>query len=877
MKIVLTHVSPDFDALSSAYAALKLHGCDTILTSTSYETNVSNYVDELGDFIPLKRISEAEIESIKAIELLVVTDCKLLKRLGKLEPLAGLAKEVIVYDHHLITDSDIDAKEKYIEEKGSTTTIILPKIFEKNIQLTEEESGLFLLGIYEDTGMMSFSSTTPEDLKVAARLLEFGADLGLVGEYIKREMSREQVFVLNELLINMSLIRMYGITIAVSNASIEKYVGEISFLTHRIMDIENLDALFVVVRTGERIVMIGRSNIDEVSAVGVINQFGGGGHPSAASANIKQMTLHETIEKMKQVIKEQVRPVKLAEEVMNFPIMSVQASDTFQKAMERFMKYNLNMMPVIDRKRPVGLISRRDILSGIKHGFSEEPVKNIMQIEFDVITPDTPYYKIEDIMVNRNRKMLLVMDGENLEGVITRTDLIRIMYEEVSKMPRYTKEGFGRASNSGRKNIGGMLKANLNSRVNKLLKDVSELADEMKLKCFLVGGVVRDILMKIPNDDIDIVVVGDAPVFAKEFAKRHKARISVHIKFRTAVVIFDDGFRVDFATSRTEYYDNPAAAPIVEGASIRNDLYRRDFSINSMAVQITGGGEYGLLLDYYGGQRDILDKKIRVLHSLSFVDDPSRAFRAIRFAVRFGFEIGPQTDKLLKHAVSLGLFDRIIGARLFLELKYILTLEDLLPAIEMMKKYDLLKFFNKNINVDSAMEERFDILDRLYGWYNFQFEEHPEIYKSRFVILFYTLNPVEMGRLSKKLDLNKKQREDLLRGFFNARNAVGELKVIKDIKPSILCGMFCDFDIEYVLAAIALAGDDYINFSKDYLTEYRYVELEIDGNALIKAGKKPSGKFSEVLKKVKNAKLDGIVDGFDEELDFALKLFEEVD
>ncbi len=188
--------------------------------------------------------------------------------------------------------------------------------------------------------------------------------------------------------------------------------------------------------------------------------------------------------------------------------------------------------------------------------------------------------------------------------------------------------------------------------------------------------------------------------------KRHNARVAIHDKFKTAVVIFPDGFRVDFATSRTEYYNFPASAPTVQDASIRNDLFRRDFSVNAMAVKLNSE-EFGMLLDFFGGQRDLADKKIRVLHSLSFVDDPSRALRAIRFAVRFDFMIGPHTDRLFRHAVSLNLFDKVIGPRMFLELKYILSEKNYLNALTMMKKIRYAQIFSPE-NC-SLMPERRDI------------------------------------------------------------------------------------------------------------------------------------------------------------------------
>jgi len=202
----------------------------------------------------------------------------------------------------------------------------------------------------------------------------------------------------------------------------------------------------------------------------------------------------------------------------------------------------------------------------------------------------------------------------------------------------------------------------------------------------------------VKNFDIDVVVEGDATVLAKEFAKFKNTKASIHLKFKTAVVIVDD-IRIDFASSRTEYYNSPASLPNIEYSSIKSDLFRRDFTINAMAIKLNVP-DFGLLLDFYGGQRDITDKKIRVLHNLSFIDDPTRGLRAIRFAIRYGFEIGPHTTRLLKHAVDLKLFDRALGSRLLYELKHILEEKHYLEGLKLMKKFGLLFIFNSKINLD---------------------------------------------------------------------------------------------------------------------------------------------------------------------------------
>ena len=191
---------------------------------------------------------------------------------------------------------------------------------------------------------------------------------------------------------------------------------------------------------GDRVIMVGRSRADEVNAATIAYHFGGGGHPTAASAVVKSQTLHEALDKLNLILHEVVKPVKLASDIMNSPVKTLKATTTFGQAIDIFMKHNLNMMPVVDGKKPVGLVSRRDILQGLKHKLNNEPINSIMQVEYGAVSPNAPYYAVEELMLGSNQTMIIVEEDEELKGVVTRTDLLRLMHEEISRMPRY-KDG----------------------------------------------------------------------------------------------------------------------------------------------------------------------------------------------------------------------------------------------------------------------------------------------------------------------------------------------------------------------------------------------------------------------------------------------------
>jgi len=195
-----------------------------------------------------------------------------------------------------------------------------------------------------------------------------------------------------------------------------------------------------------------------------------------------------------------------------------------------------------------------------------------------------------------------------------------------------------------------------------IIKVVGAEADKKKLPAYIVGGPVRDMLLSVKNYDLDFVIEGDAMKFARDLNKRLKGDLKIHMAFGTATIVFKDT-RADIVTARKETYKSPAAYPDVEPAAIKEDLFRRDFTINAMAVSINKKN-FGGLVDLYGGYKDLKKKLIRVMHDKSFIDDPTRIFRAVRFSVRLGFKIEPRTRKLIKEAILQGLLGEVNRGRI---------------------------------------------------------------------------------------------------------------------------------------------------------------------------------------------------------------------
>jgi tRNA nucleotidyltransferase (CCA-adding enzyme) len=369
-----------------------------------------------------------------------------------------------------------------------------------------------------------------------------------------------------------------------------------------------------------------------------------------------------------------------------------------------------------------GVISRETVQKALFHGFASASVQTFLQTEQYTATPETPLHDIERQMIGRKQRFVPILTGtppaQKVLGVITRTDLLRTLHDDVLAAARVRARGHSSpdAAPLSHRNVQPLMRTHLPSQRYAVLARVGQVADALGVSAYIVGGGVRDLLLGIRNLDLDVMVEGDGIAFARALAQQEGARVTTCARFGTAVVLLPDGCKVDVATARTEYYEYPTALPTVEQCSIKQDLYRRDFTINTLAIRLNARG-FGELLDFYGGQRDLRDKTLRVLHSCSFVDDPARVFRAVRLAVRFGFRLGKETLTLLKGAVKMALFQRLSGARLGEELRLLLEEPEAHKAVARLAELDLLRFIQAEVSWSTQLDRLLKSVDDVLAWY----------------------------------------------------------------------------------------------------------------------------------------------------------------
>ncbi|MEK7841245.1 MAG: CBS domain-containing protein, partial [Deltaproteobacteria bacterium] len=852
MQVITSHVNADFDTLASMLAAKKLYP-DAVLTFPgSLEKNLRDFFEKstfhLFDIEKIKNIKMGEITN------LILVDIRQAARIGKFAEIINRpGLDIHIYDHHPKSPDDIHGSVEVTQPYGATTTILVRIIKEKKIPLTPEEATVLMLGIYEDTGSLTFSSTTVEDYEAAAFLLSKGAILNIVSDMITKELTAEQVSLLNDLLKSATTYSFDGIDVVIAEASADKYMGDIAVLVHRLKDIENINCLFALISMEDRIHLIARSRIKEVNAGEIAQMLGGGGHPTAASATLKDITIIQAREKLTAVLKDRITPKRFARDIMSSPPVTLSEDASIMDSKDILIRYGINAIPVVRGQSVLGIITRQVVEKAIYHGLKDVSVKEYMSPEFEIVAPSASMSDVQDAIIGHHQRLLPVTDNGRIVGIITRTDLLRLLHEELKIEPFPAEE----APLRRHKAVTRLMEERLPAKIVDILKNIGMVADELDCRVYVIGGFVRDLILRYANLDIDIVIEGDGIAFAGAFAKRFGCRIKSHERFGTAVVIFPDGFKIDIATARLEFYERPGALPTVELSSLKLDLYRRDFTINTLAVALNQKN-FGELIDFFGAQRDIKDKAIRVLHNLSFVEDPTRVFRAIRFEQRYGFTMAKHTQGLIKNMVKLNLLQRISGERLLNEIRAIFEEENFIRAIDRIKEFDLIKFIHPDINLN---KEEMLLLERardVLAWYKLLYmEERVEEWLVLFLAVIDQLKDDDALMMEKRFAIAGKHRVNILEARGAAIKALNMLQMKKGLKNSEVYKLLKPVPMEDILYVMAKAkSDDTKKIISNFITHLKDCKTLLNGDDFKRLDIPEGPIYSRILNVLLEKRLD---------------------
>jgi tRNA nucleotidyltransferase (CCA-adding enzyme) len=886
MDLILCHTTADFDALGAAVGLTCLRpGSKIVLTGGAHPP--------VRDFLALHRDEYPLIErrsvNPKQIRSLMVVDTQLRDRLGKAADWFDLPniKEITVYDHHLNIDSDIPATQLFTDNVGATTTLMVEQLRKQHISLTSAQATVMALGIHVDTGSLTYDQSTPRDALALAWLMQQGASLPVISTYCDPGLSPQLQQLLTEALESLEYYCLRGYTISWVTLKTQQFVPGLSNLASEIIDLTESDAVLLVheyplSEDDVRVTVIGRSQIPSTNLNILFQIFGGGGHSQAASLNIRGVETQTVLHQLLDGLKAQVPHPPTARDLMSSPVRTIRPDTTIDEAQRILLRYGHSGLSVVDSQgKLVGIISRRDLDIALHHGFSHAPVKGYMTTNLKTITPETTLPQIEALMVTYDIGRLPVLENSQLVGIVTRTDVLRELHQADAKIGRWKQ---GEIEQETDNNIDlPHLQNKFTPQLWQILNIASQEAEKRGWHLYLVGGAVRDLLLSeaqtgtLMITDIDLVVdgfhkaadVGAGVELAKALQKIYpNSRLEIHGAFQTAALLWHkdpelDSLWVDIATSRTEFYPYPAANPVVEASSIRQDLYRRDFTINAMALRLTSPRP-GELLDFFGGLLDLQAKQIRVLHANSFIEDPTRIYRGVRFAVRFNLQIEPQTEAYIRYAINSGIYDRssqensktpALQTRLKTELKYILEAPYWKKALELLDNLGALQCIHQTLKLDSELLRQLRLLERCLR--KFDSQQTFIHWQIRLETLIAHLEPQHRAKVAKNLQLADDEIARLKKLEESKNQVIQSLPVCQH--PSQIVHLLKQFDLQ-TLILIALQSQREIRKQIwHYLTKLSHIQPLLNGNDLKQLGYKPSPKFKQMLDELLTATLDGVI------------------
>ena len=843
--VVATHGNTDFDALASMLAARRLFPGAVACVAGSLNRNVREFVRLHADELDLVDAQRLELDAIRRLIVVETADAA---RLEALEPVALDPRvEKIVFDHHGEQPPWAPPEAVVLSDDAALTTTLVGVLAERELQPTPLEATAFALGIHEDTGSLTFPETTTRDAEALAWCLRHGASQDLVAEYLHTPLSREERALLASLLDGLEARPAAGVDVLVAAARCESADVSVSHVATKLGELTDAKALVCLVEMGDRVFCVTRSRVPEIDAAALAEAVGGGGHAQAASAAFRG-TLEDARAALVGSLGEATREPVRARDVMASPPRTVPPDETVAAAMRLCQRHGMSGVLVVEDDRLVGAVSREDLDKAIGHGLSHAPVKGVMGGRVPTADEDAPLPELQRLLAGaREGRVAICRDGR-VVGVVTRSDVLRALG----------------AAAAAEATPGESLRAELESlgRLRRVFEAVQAVSDRVD-GVYLVGGTVRDILLGEPGFDVDIAVEGDAIALARALADELGGRFRPHEKFRTAVVVYDGEERVDVVTARTEFYDAPAALPTVEHATIREDLFRRDFTLNAMAVSLKGA-DYGRLVDPFGGRRDLDARALRVLHNLSFVDDPTRIFRGIRYENRYGFRMEPHTERLARACVELGLVGDLSSARLRDELQALLEEGEIRHSILRLAELGAATAIHPHLAADEEAADLYARLALLRDEYGLAAPD----WRLAVEALARKLPPDELYDWASRLKLRRRDAEAIAAAV-TVGPRLAERLADESLRPADGVAAAEPYAPDAPLFALALAD---LPALRAYFERLRDVRLAIGGRELAELGLGESPRVGEILGELRRRKLNGELDGRESELAAAREL-----
>ncbi len=866
MILITSHIGADFDSLAAMVAASKLYGPSELSFSGSATRNVREYIKRYA--VRWKVLTPKKV-CFSDVSLLVCVDVRSLSRIGVFRSLVEERHvPVHIYDHHPPSEDPLPAEKEVIASVGAVTTLLVELLRIKKIPISPQEATLFAMGIYEDTGGLTFGGTTSRDFD-AVKILreEYGADLTMVSTHVEFVLQGPEQALLDRLMESAREFFLRGARIVFAEGETPFYVEGLSLFVHRLKDYFDADVAIAVVRMERRVYIVGRSREKVLHMGDFLAPWGGGGHPQAAAATVLDGSPEKICRDLENRLLSRLLPGMLVEDVMSSPVMVLSSKAAVDEAYRVMLRYGHSAIPLVSKDMLLGIITRKDLDKAKLHGLGSVPVEDFMTEKPLTVSPSAPVEEAHRLLVFHNIGRLPVMDKGLLRGIITRTDVLRALYPASLPEEERTLENH----RPWEEDLSLFLLERLAPWVSALLKRLGARADSLGSSAYVVGGFVRDLLLGMPSEDVDVVIEGDVIAFLESW-RSDGCRVAVHTRFSTGTIVFPGDRKVDVAAARREFYEYPVAQPSVSTDSLKHDLYRRDYAVNAMAICINQKN-WGILVDYFGGRRDIQRRTLRVLHNLSFVEDPTRILRGVRLEQRLRFRIEENTLRLLINCVRGGLLTVLSGVRLRSEIELIFREQKPFRSAERLWDLGVWKILFSGVRFGETSRKAMRRISAILRWAGRDLPEFgKELWLAFFAAFLYDSPSDTYLSVCRRLSLNDRESRLLRKMIEEIRRVENELGGSNQLEHSCIYNVLSE---EELLASLFWASATSRWRVRRrillYLTRLQKIRPMLGGKDVLELGITRGRFIGSVLRGLLEARLDGEVETREDEIAWVLE------
>lgn len=737
-------------------------------------------------------------------------------------------------------------------------------------RLGDDDAALMLAAITEKTWAGLSSRVTPRDLDMMQTLRAYPSQPRSVANLVMLGLREGQRGLLNDLLTQAESIdiRHWPVTLTVA-----KTLGNVQDLTP-VMDTlwSRIDAHVLVagVTSGRQAWIFARSRIPDLEISGLFKDLHARPDDRWTRFTLPDGEPDSVRRQLGELLASRLPSDSIAGDVMTVSPKCVDESETVANTHDMMLRFNLMSLVVKRGDQFAGIVTRRDLDRAVQMDLWDSPIAPFVPSQPPFVTRETPVRIVRKLMVRHDVTKIPVIEEGRILGIVTAREVLRGLRELLPPPAEYLPQ-VEPVPVPDRNAMETLLKRVTPIKVLHVLRKVSATAEARKIAAYAVGGFVRDLLLERPNLDMDVVVIGDALPFAEAVAAELKAHLTVFDRFRTARLSFED-LKIDFTSARREHYAQVGALPQVELGGIANDLSRRDFSINAMALDLSADS-FLTLVDLFGGLRDLHERRIRILHSFSFLEDPTRMFRAIRFACRFHFDLAEDTQRAFDLARQREALTTLSPKRVGAEITRCLREESPGRVIDRLYAAKLMRVFHPDLTDASVLPARFKLIPGIIRRFA-PLHEPIDGEVVHWIGLLASLAPDQAEKLLMEMGMHGSSRTAIVTSIGALSDVPLRLARLAAKDDAGLFTLLKPLPLEGLVALVAFVLDKAgARQIFDFLGRLRSVRVEISGADLIAVGIPPGAHMRTIFDALLEGRLRGSITSRKDETDHAQRLF----